>query len=259
MVLMAVLESEVRLTSQVIHPNIELKMLSLRNLTHDTEDSSDYLTILEERIWKENLSAIANFLETEHDHLMIVDFSKIRNLDKFWKITNNFATKNLKSIDLFQLKYKTKKFKIEKPVFDSLNRMGDIGVSLGRNIAETDFVYKNWILLTRFTLRNTAKFAYVVSRVLPLKILKSVSWRINSLEMVSIAKQEYRLRKSLDLNVPLIYHSFEKSLDCFIISKKFARAILTINSPALLTTNRLYSACARTQNLVSIRVGKNFL
>ena len=234
-------------------------MLSSIDLTNNTEDSSEYLTTPEKRIWKENLSAIENFLETEHDYLMIVDFSKIKNIDKFWKITNNLATKNLKSIDLFQLKYNARKFKIEKPVYDSLNRMGDLGVSLGRNIAEIDLVYKNWMMLTRFTLRNIAKFAYVVSRVFPLKILKSISWRINSLGMVSIAKQEYRLRKSLDLNVPVIYHSFEKGLDCFIISKKFAHAILTINSPALLNTNRLYSACARTQNLVSIRVGKNLL
>ena len=255
--LIVALNSEVKLSSQIMHPKIEIKILSSINQTHETEDSCQYLSLPEKKIWEENVGAIVNFLESEHQQLMFVDFSKIRNFDKFWRITNNLATKNLDTIDLLQLKYKARKFKIEKPVYDSLNRMGDIGESLGRNISEIDLVYRNWMVFTRFTFRNTAKLAYLVSRVLPFKIFRSISWKINSLGIVLIAKQEYCLRKFLSLNVPLIYHSFEKSLDCFIISKKFARAILTINSPALLTANRLYSACARTQNLVSIRVGKN--
>jgi hypothetical protein len=137
--------------------------------------------------------------------------------------------------------------------------MGDLGIYIGRNLATIDLIYRNWIQLSRFFYRATNKLLWVFSKVFPVKLTKKISSRVSGIGHVSISRGEFALRRALNLKVPLIYHSFEKGLDCYLVSRKFATAILTVNNPALINLNLMYSACARTQNLVSIRVGKNFL
>lgn len=206
-----------------------------------------------------HFKVIRDFLASNHEHLLILDSSKITSIDRLWSSIKCIQESRFQEIDLFQFRYATTRFKLEKPVYDSTTFMGDLGIYVGRNAASIDLLYRNWVQLNRFFYRALNKSLWVFSKVVPIKLTKKISSRVSGLGQVSISRGEYGLRRALNLDIPLIYHSFEKGLDCYLISRKFGTAILTVNNPALINLNMIYSACARTQNLISIRVGKNFL
>jgi hypothetical protein len=239
--------------------NVQFVVMSEQKSSIDFNLGETYLGTSEAKELESHFKVIKDFLTSNHEHLLIFDSSKITSVDRLCSSIKAILEYQFDEIDLLQFKYVTKRFRLEKPVYDSTTFMGDLGIYIGRNLASIDLIYRNWIQLSRFFYRATNKSLWVFSKVVPVKLTKKISSRVSGLGHVSISRGEYALRKALNLEVPLIYHSFEKGLDCYLVSRKFATAILTVNNPALVNLNLIYSACARTQNLVSIRVGKNFV
>ncbi len=239
--------------------NVEFRILNDYSHFTDSDPLETYLSVSDSKELKLHFNVLKEFLATTHEHLLLINSSKIRNQHRLWDCIRVVTESGFGEIDLIQFKYVTKRFKVEKPVYDSNTFMGDLGIYLGRNLASMDILYRNWIQFSRFFYRTLSKALALVSKVIPIKLTKKISSRINGLGHVSISRGEVALRRALNLNSPLIYHSFEKGIDCYLVSRKFASAILTVNNPALVNLNLIYSACARTQNLISIRVGKNFL
>ncbi len=239
--------------------NVQFVVMSEQKNSIDFDLEETFLRTSEAKQLESHFRVIKDFLTSNHDHLLIFDSSRITRVDRLWRSVKVLLESQFHDIDLLQFKYVTKRFRLEKPVYDSTTFMGDIGIYIGRNLASIDLIYRNWIQLSRFFYRATNKSLWVFSKVIPIKLTKKISSRVSGLGHVSISRGEFALRRALKLEVPLIYHSFEKGLDCYLVSRKFATAILTVNNPALVNLNMIYSACARTQNLVSIRVGKNFV
>jgi len=221
--------------------------------------ATDYKFLDTEEIldWHIFTQVANDFLKSNQEYLAFIKLSRLNNPIKVLSVIKALCKLDLRPLDLFQLVYITKYGKLLRPVFYSHNPFIDLGKVIGRNMIAYNIIYKNWVIFTRkfFLIQN--HFARVFYHRIPSNLCKKLLKRFFVSQQSIFSFNEKRLRLFFDLKSPLIYHSFERGTFAFIISRRFTQALLSINTPPLLSLNDLLSKTARTQNIVSLRLANS--
>ncbi len=220
-------------------------------------ESYKFLSAQEVPDWHLFTQMVEDFLRSNHDYLAFVKISSLSNPIKVLSILKKLSKLDLDPLDLFQLVYVTKFGKLLRPVFYSHNPLIDLGKVIGRNIVAYDVVYRNWTTFTRKIFLIQKQLSHVFYRVVPNSFFKKILTRLFISQQSIFSFNEKKLRLFFNVKSPFVYHSFERGTFAFIISRRFARALVSINTPPLLSLNDLLSRTARTQNIVSLRLLKS--
>jgi hypothetical protein len=215
-----------------------------------------HLNVTDLAEWSLFTKIVSDFLETKEKHLAIVHTSYFLKPVVILDYVSQLSLLSLEPLDLFQLSYRSKWGKLMRPVFYSNNPFIDLGKIIGRNAVSYDLIYRNWLAFTRSVFLMQRKLAHIFYYPLPDFWIKKISRRLFLSQQSILSGNERKLREFFLTRSPLVFHSFERGVEAFIISRKFSSYMLTINNPPLLTLNEVLSGIARTQNLVSLRLAK---
>ena len=217
-----------------------------------------YLELTDLTEWNLFTKVVSDFLETKEEYLALIHTSHFSAPDEILDYVRQLSLLSLEPLDLFQLSYSSRSGKLIRPVFYSNNPFIDLGKIIGRNLVSFDLIYRNWLTFTRSVFLTQRKLANVFHHPLPDFWIKKISRRLFVSQQSILSGNEKELRKFFLTRSPLVFHSFERGLEAFIISRRFSGYMLSINNPPLLNLNELFSGIARTQNLVSLRLAKKF-
>jgi hypothetical protein len=206
--------------------------------------------------WSLFAKVVSDFLETEEEYLAVIHASYFSAPEVILDYVRQLSLLNLGPLDLFQLSYRSRWGKLIRPVFYSNNPFIDLGKIIGRNLVSFDLVYRNWLTFTRVVFLIQKKLAQLFYDPLPSFWIKKISRRLLVSQQSILSGNERELRKFFLTRSPLVFHSFERGIEAFIISRRFSTYMLSINNPPLLNLNELLSGIARTQNLVALRLAK---
>jgi hypothetical protein len=204
--------------------------------------------------WIHYMNIMNAFLRTRENHVAIMTSKCGEISTQVYEMLRALESPELLKIDLLQFSFQTRRGRIVKPVFMHRGLTGDLRRLIGPTLASFQIVYTAWIWGTYAFFFNCKRLAVLAYKIPAPRILKLLFSRISNRRPLVFVEQEHTLRKLLNVNSPLVYHSFENGLDGFVISRSFAECLSTINNPTMLELNTLLMASARTQNLTSIRL-----
>ena len=172
----------------------------------------------------------------------------------FVKVLNHLQSNKLPEIDLLQLGYLTHGGKLDFPEFDPVfRRFTDLRAYLGSTLIKYDFLFRNWIKISRFLLKIIATGTLIN---LP---SMNVTNKVQIDNVKKFIQNEKKLRKSLGIKQSLIYHSFEPGTHCYVINRDFAKVMLAINNPVYLAADLLLMSIAKSHNFKVIRVCRSLV
>lgn len=204
--------------------------------------------------WSNFMDLVTKFLD--HDDFqsaLIVDSSKISKIEPLLTFLIRLNEQSSSNIDLFQIQHNSSRILKIRPIFDSYYWYHDITKIIPSSLVSYQIVYNLWLNLNRKIFRCVYLILNTTSAILPRKVKRKIMSRVNSILAIRIAKNVGDVMNFLEVKSEIIFHSFEEGLECFIISRRLAEHLETVNNPPLLDLNTLLSAVARTQNLRSFR------
>ena len=197
--------------------------------------------------WNSHQVAATKLLESKSSHAVIFEDDAIISKSAAQFILNLNSTK-LVGIDVLQIGYLTHRLKLDFPEFDlGLRKTLDLRNYVGEAFSKVDFVFRSWILLTRFIIRSALRILGKKLSLFPIQI-RQLNLYLNS---------ELALRAHLGTRHALIYHSFEPGTHCYVISREFAQVVTSINKPTYLGADLMFMAIAKSRNFNVIRISKS--
>lgn len=197
--------------------------------------------------WSSHQVAAAKLLESKSSHAVIFEDDAIISKSAAHFILNLNSAK-LKGIDVLQIGYLTHNLRLDFPEFDvGLRNTLDLRNYVGEGISRIDFIFRYWIVFTRFIVRSALGILGKSISILPAQIRKL------NIYLVS----ERALRTHLGSRHALIYHSFEAGTHCYVMSEKFARVVTSINKPTYLGADLMIMAVAKSRNFNVMRISKS--
>ena len=213
---------------------------------HDIETSS-FTGPTVTACWRSHQVAAAKLLESKSSHAIIFEDDAIISRAAARFILNLNSAK-LEGIDVLQIGYLTHNLRLDFPEFDlGLRNTLDLRKYLGESVSRIDFIFRNWIVFTRFVIRSVLGVLGKRISILPTQIRQLNLYLLN----------ERALRGRLGSRRALIYHSFEPGTHCYVISKEFARVVTSINNPTYLGADLMFMAVAKSRNFNMMRISKS--
>jgi GR25 family glycosyltransferase involved in LPS biosynthesis len=203
--------------------------------------------------WLSHQKAAQSLLNSIHSHAVILEDDAVLT-KSFVKVLKHLESNKIPEIDLIQLGYLTHRGKLDFPEFDPIfRRLTDLRAYLGSTLVRYDFLFRNWIVISRFILKKMT--SGLLAKLLPLNVNK----KVQIYNVQAFIQNERRLRKSLGIKKSLIYHSFEPGTHCYVINRDFARVMLQINNPVYLAADLLLMSIAKSHNFKVIRVCRSLV
>lgn len=197
--------------------------------------------------WNSHQVAAAKLLESEFSHALVFEDDAIISKSAARFILNLNSAK-LKGIDILQIGYLTHNLRLDFPEFDlGLRNTLDLRNYIGEAVSRFDFVFRNWIVFSRFIIRSILGIFGKSISILPTQIQQLNQYLVS----------ERALRTHLGSKYALIYHSFEPGTHCYVMSKEFARVVTSINKPTYLGADLMMMAIAKSRNFNVIRISKS--
>jgi GR25 family glycosyltransferase involved in LPS biosynthesis len=213
---------------------------------HDIETSS-FTSPTVTACWRSHQVAAAKLLESKSSHAIIFEDDAIIS-NAAARFILNLNSAKLEGIDVLQIGYLTHNLRLDFPEFDlGLRNTLDLRKYLGDSVSRIDFIFRNWIVFTRFVIRSILGVLGKRISILPTQIKQLNLYLLN----------ERALRGRLGSRRALIYHSFEPGTHCYVISKEFARVVTSINNPTYLGADLMFMAVAKSRNFNMIRISKS--
>lgn len=204
--------------------------------------------------WKNFLGLMSEFLsQNEYQCALVMDSTKISKFETFYLFLNKLNKQTLTNIDLFQIQHNDSGFLKIRPVFDSYYWYHDISKVIPSFLVSYQAFYKFWLNLSRRIFRFVFHIIDSISIIFPKRLRRKIMSRVSAILAIRISKNVGEVMNYFNVKSEIVFHSFEDGLDCFIISRRLAEHLTTINNPPLLDLNTLLSAVARTQNLRVLR------
>jgi GR25 family glycosyltransferase involved in LPS biosynthesis len=197
--------------------------------------------------WSSHQVAAAKLLKSKSSHAVVFEDDAIISKSVSQFILNLNSAK-LKGIDVLQIGYLTHSLRLDFPEFDlGLRNILDLRNYVGESVSRIDFVFRNWIIFTRFIIRSTFGILGKSISILPTPIREFHLYLL----------RERALRTHLGSRHALIYHSFEPGTHCYVMSKEFARVVTSINKPTYLGADLMFMAVAKSRNFNVMRIIKS--
>jgi GR25 family glycosyltransferase involved in LPS biosynthesis len=201
--------------------------------------------------WKSHQKVYKEFINSQDTHAVIFEDDAIidkKTIDWLRKINQ----KNFRGIDLFQFGYLKTNNNLYFTNFDPAPfRILDLRRYLGFHLSRVDFIFRNWIKISRI-------FVLLFLRVIKsVALFKNEEMKIKLGNFTSYFENERKLRKRVGLNDPLIYNSFEAGAHAYVIGREFAKIMVNFNDPVLLPADLCFMGIARAQNFRIIRNSKS--
>lgn len=203
--------------------------------------------------WMSHQIAAKNLLRSTHSHAIILEDDAVLT-KSFVKVLKHLQNNSLPEFDLMQLGYLTHGGKLDFPEFDPVfRRFTDLRAYLGSNLIKYNFLFRNWIVISRFVLKILTSGP----------IIKLTSFNVNDERQIhsvqEFIRNEKKLRKILGIKQSLIYHSFEPGTHCYVINRDFAKVMIQINNPVYLAADLLLMSIAKSHNFKVIRVSRSLV
>lgn len=224
-----------------------LDVTRIKAVSKDDIETSSFTGPRVTACWKSHQVAAAKLLESKSSHAIIFEDDAIISKSAARFILNLNSAK-LQGIDILQIGYLTHNLRLDFPEFDlGLRNTLDLRNYFGESVSRIDFIFRNWIVFTRFVIRSALGVLGKSLSILPSHIRQLNLYLLN----------ERALRDRLDSRSALIYHSFEPGTHCYVISKEFARVVTSINNPTFLGADLMFMAIAKSRNFRVVRLSKS--
>jgi GR25 family glycosyltransferase involved in LPS biosynthesis len=201
--------------------------------------------------WKSHQKIYKTLLESDNSFAVVFEDDAV--IDKHlieW--LEKIQVDCFKGIDLFQFGYLTPNFTLFHTEFDPVpHKLLNLQKYIGSRLSRVDFLYRNWIRLTRIV----ALFLLALHSKIEVYLRKSFWKRIKNFK--DYCMNERKLRERLGIKYPIIYHSFEAGAHAYVISREFASVMMEFNNPVLLPADLCFMGIARAKNFRILRSSKS--
>jgi GR25 family glycosyltransferase involved in LPS biosynthesis len=203
-------------------------------------------------IWKSHQKVFDLLIQSEDSHAIIFEDDAVIESDLLdW--LRNCNSSNFKGIDVFQFGYLKPRNTLNRINYDPAPfRVYDLERYIGVKLSRKDFIFRNWIRVTRFMTYIGLSGA---SRIAPFFGDRVANRTFQFKEYLS---NEKRLRSQLRMRCPIVYHSFEAGAHAYVISRDMAAILVRVNKPVFLSADLCLMGIARSHNFRFVRTSKSF-